>query len=155
MGSRELTETERELVLPALLEVGVAPEPVCRSAIRRCRLIRQMPSLFEIRGLKTVVAYMALRSRACGITLGADIFVRSEFFDHDETIPMQLLAHEVAHVAQFERDGVATFLTRYLVDYLTGLALGRGDRQAYRDIAYEQEARQVAEMAVEAKSVIG
>lgn len=147
MGSRELTTTEREVVLPALLEVGVAPEPVCRSALRRCRLVRQMPSIFEVRGPKTVVAYMALRSRACGITLGADIFVRSEFFDHDESIPMRLLAHEVAHVAQFERDGIPTFLARYLLDYLAGLARGRGDRQAYLDISYEREARDVAERA--------
>ena len=144
--SRALTEGEREVVLGALLEVGVASEAICRRAIRRCRLIRQLPSVFEIRGPKTGVAYLALRSRACGITLGADVYVRSEFFDHDEKIPLQLLAHEVAHVAQFERDGYVHFLSRYLLDYLVGLARGRGDRQAYLDIGYEREARRVAEV---------
>ena len=92
-----------------------------------------------------MVAYFALRSRASGITLGDDVFVRSEFFDHEDTIPMRLLAHEVAHVAQFERDGFLGFLMRYVWDYAKGIARGLGDRRAYLEISYEREARRVAE----------
>jgi hypothetical protein len=142
---RPLREHERQTILPALIDVGVADEPVCRRAIEQCRLICQLPSVFDIERPKAGVAYLALRTRASGITLGNEVFVRSEYFDGDRNLPMQLLAHEVAHVAQFERDGRLPFLCRYVWDYGVGLAAGRGDRQAYRDIGYEREARRVAD----------
>ncbi len=142
---RMLSKQEREKILPALVETGVACRSTCRRAVDQCRLNRYTPSSFAIGGPKTALAFLALRSRASGITLGVDVYVRSEFFDSEARIPMRLLAHEVAHVAQFLRDGRMQFLCRYLVDYCLGLAAGRGDRRAYLDICYEREARRVAE----------
>ena len=145
MGARKLTDEERDKVVPALLQQEVASREICEGAVDSCRLVRRLPSVFEIRGPKTTVAYLALRSRACGITLGDDVYIRSEFFAVDQSIPLRLLAHEVAHVVQFRRDGLVPFLTRYIWDYSKGLAQGLGDRRAYLEIGYEREARRVAE----------
>lgn len=145
MRSRSLTDEEKGLVVPALVEAEVAPRSACRAAADDCRLIQRLPSILEVRGPKSAVAHAALRSRACGITLGDDIFVRAEFFDGDLGLPIRLVAHEVTHVVQFRRDGSPLFLARYLRDYAAGLARGLGDRRAYLSISYEQEARRVAE----------
>lgn len=142
---RPLRDKERGILLTALVDVGVADKSICRRAVEQCRLICQLPSVFDVERPKAGIAYLALRTRASGITLGNEVFVRSEYFDGDRNIPMRLLAHEVAHVAQFERDGYLPFLCRYVWDYGIGLAAGRGDRQAYRDICYEREARRVAD----------
>jgi len=146
MISRELTRDEKERVVPALVEAQIAGQEICRAAADACRLVGRLPSIFEIRGPKTAVAYAALRSRACGITLGDDVFVRSELFDADLGLPIRLVAHEVTHVAQYRRDGPGVFLARYLVHYGGGLARGLGDRRAYLSIPYEREARRVAEL---------
>jgi hypothetical protein len=134
MRTRNLTDEEKDLVVPALVEADVAPRATCRTAAEECRLVQRLPSLLEIRGAKSALAYAALRSRACGITLGDDIFVRAEFFDSNLGLPIRLVAHELAHVVQFRRDGSPAFLARYLRDW-----------QAYLSISYEREARQVAE----------
>ena len=142
---RKLTDDEKELLLPTLIDAGVANASICEEAIDSCRLVRQLPSIFEVRGAKSALAYAALRSRACGITLGDDVYIRSEFYDHRQQLPIRLVAHEVTHVAQFRRDGPAPFLARYLLDYAAGLAQGLGDRRAYLAISYEREARRVAD----------
>lgn len=145
MASRGLTDDEKAVVVPALLEAEVASPTTCREAADRCRLRRRLPSVFEIRGPKSALAYAALRSRACGITLGDDVYVRAEFFGGELDLPIRLVAHEVTHVAQFQRDGTALFLSNYLKDYAGGLARGLGDRRSYLEISYECEARRVAE----------
>lgn len=142
---RNLTDEEKDAVIPALVEAGVAPTATCESAVDACRLIRRLPSVLEVRDPKSALAYLALRSQACGITLGDDVYIRSEFFIGENRLPIRLVAHEVAHVAQFRRDGAGQFLLRYLADYASGLARGLGDRRAYLAISYEREARRVAE----------
>ena len=152
MMTRRLNKTERRLIMPALLETQVAPEAECRRALEACRLIRRIPSVLEVRDVKAAVAYAALRSRASGITLGDDVYVRSEFFDARGDIPIRLVAHEVAHVVQFRRDGTLPFLMRYVWDYSSGLARGLTDRDAYLAIGYEIEARRVAEEVAPARN---
>lgn len=90
------------------------------------------------------IAYAALKTRASAITLGSKVFIRREFFDDDGQVPLDLVAHEVAHVVQFARDGLLRFFYYYLRDYMGGLFRGLGDSAAYRAIPYEVEARRVA-----------
>lgn len=146
MTERRLDDRERRVVLDALLEAEVGSERVCREAVEACRLIRCIPSLLEVRGMRSAVAYAALRKRAKGITLGDDVYIRSDCVGPALEIPLDLLAHEVAHVAQYRRDGASTFLRKYIWEYTRGLAEGLGDERAYLSIPYEREARRVADL---------
>lgn len=142
---RQLTDRERGVILHALERVGVAPASLCREAVETCLLSRQTPLLGEIDGVAATIAYAALKTRASGITLGNRVFIRREYFSDEGEIPLDLLAHEVAHVVQFMRDGTLGFLARYLRDYVLGVGRGLGDQGAYLAIPYEVEARQVAD----------
>jgi hypothetical protein len=78
------------------------------------------------------------------ITLGPRILVRPGVFEEDRAVLLDLLAHEVVHVAQWRRLGPAWFLVRYLTDYLRLRATGSGHTDAYLRIPAEEEAREVA-----------
>lgn len=145
MLKRRLNPRERDSVLAALQTSAIAPPEICARAVDRCILLRRTPMVTEIRGVGGGVAYAALKTRASAITLGRKVYIRREFFDDDGHIPLDLVAHEVAHVAQFLRDGVLTFLYYYLRDYARGLLSGLSDSAAYRAIPYEVEARRVAD----------
>jgi hypothetical protein len=145
---RALTIREREGVLLALLECRVAPEPICRRSVELARLVPRMPRWAEIRGPRSLVAHVALASRADGIALGSRVFIRRELFADDGGLPPDLLAHELAHVAQILRDGPMPFYLRYGAAYAAGRARGLDDRRAYLAIPYEEEARRVGAAAV-------
>jgi hypothetical protein len=90
--------------------------------------------------------------RIAAITIGRHIFVSPEYLERDErghiTIRGWLLAHEVAHVRQFQREGFLPFLYNYLREYLSYLfRIGKlnaaARRVAYEQITREQEAREV------------
>jgi hypothetical protein len=134
---------EKEAVLDALRRVQIADEATCVAAVDACRLIKRRPALFEIRGPRSGIAYVALRTRASGITLGDRVFIRSDCFREHGRPPLPLIAHEIAHVVQFRRDGAAAFLARYLLDYAKNLARGMAEKDAYLSIPYEEEARAV------------
>jgi hypothetical protein len=51
-----------------------------------------------------------------------------------------LLAHELTHVRQYRRYGIAAFLGRYVGEYLAGRLAGSSHREAYRGISFEREA---------------
>jgi GNAT superfamily N-acetyltransferase len=53
---------------------------------------------------------------------------------------LALLAHELTHVEQYRRHGIARFLCRYLSGYLRGRARGGSHAEAYAGIAFEREA---------------
>ncbi|MGM0557498.1 MAG: eCIS core domain-containing protein [Myxococcota bacterium] len=134
---------ERDAILDALETTGIADKQTCLDALDSCRLIERRPALAEIRGPRSVIAYVALRTRASGITLGDRVFIRSDCFRRTGRPPLDLIAHEVAHVVQFRRDGATVFLARYLLDYAKNLTRGMADRDAYLAIRYEREARRV------------
>lgn len=69
-----------------------------------------------------------------GITIGRVIIVKGA------TVSDRLLRHELVHVDQFERLGVAGFLIRYVGHYLRWRARGYPHRGAYRRIPQEIEA---------------
>jgi hypothetical protein len=88
------------------------------------------------------------------ITFGRRIFIKPELIRQDRegkwTAPAWLIAHETAHVLQYEAAGFIGFLISYLSDYWQSL----GGRQmwnsaarleAYRAIKAEQAAREAEE----------
>jgi hypothetical protein len=72
---------------------------------------------------------------AAAITIGRVISVRRGFA-HQE----RLLRHELVHVEQWRRLGIAGFLARYLGGYLRWRLRGYGHWAAYRRIPLEVEA---------------
>jgi Domain of unknown function (DUF4157) len=68
-------------------------------------------------------------------TLGHLVFVRPDAASDDH-----LLRHELAHVAQWQRLGIAGFLRRYLGAYLRWRRWGYPHVGAYRRIPLEVEA---------------
>lgn len=72
---------------------------------------------------------------SAAITLGRLVVIRRRWAD-DEV----LLAHELVHVEQWRRLGVAGFLARYLGAYLGARLRGWPHHAAYRRIPLEVEA---------------
>lgn len=72
---------------------------------------------------------------SAGITFGRLVILRPRA-RHRE----RLLRHELVHVEQYARHGVAGFLGRYLVSYLRLRLRGFPHRAAYRRIPLEIEA---------------
>jgi hypothetical protein len=60
----------------------------------------------------------------------------------DAAAAADLLAHELAHVRQYRRYGMAAFLGRYVGEYLRSRLTGATHREAYRGISFEREARE-------------
>lgn len=144
---RGLTAEEKPPVFEALTRCRVASEAICARAVELALLLSREPALSEVRGPRSLVAYVALASRADGIALGRRVFLRSACFGPDGRAPLDLVAHEVTHVAQFLRDGAIAFYARYGAAYALGRARGLDDHRAYLAIPYEVEARAVAASA--------
>lgn len=90
--------------------------------------------------------------RSAAFTIGRHIFVSQVYLERDDgghlLIRGWLLAHEAAHVRQFQREGFLPFLYNYLREYVTFLfRVGKLDaaarRVAYEQITREKEAREV------------
>jgi hypothetical protein len=80
---------------------------------------------------------------ADAVTLGHRIFLSraaSSEIERRTLSGARLLAHELAHVDQYARDGVIRFLLRYAVAYARGRRSGLAHRDAYAAIPYELEA---------------
>ena len=142
-SKRALTPLEREWSLRALLSRGIASQACCEAAVERCELIGLRPQPLGWHGPRELIAHIALASRASGITLGSKVYIQESLFDEGGEVPLSLVVHEVAHVAQYLRDGHLGFLARYLADYARGLSRGLSDHQAYLAIPHEVEARDV------------
>ncbi len=139
---RHLTDLEKRWSLRALRDTQVAPEDVCRRAVEVCQLLPTLPKPWGLQGPRAKIAHIALAGRAAGITLGTRVYIREGIFGADGAdLPLQLVVHEVAHVAQYLRDGHVGFLARYLRDYAANLLDGMGERDAYLAIPHELEAR--------------
>lgn len=90
-----------------------------------------------------------------GITIGKNIFVTPEFIfaandqSRKKKIHVELAAHEIAHVLQYEREGFARFFYKYFKSYFDNLRgqknwNGEARRRAYLNIPFEIEARETA-----------
>ncbi len=144
---RPLTDDERRVTLDALLACDVAPAAICEAAVDEARLHRWAGWLGDVRGPRSLIAHVALASRADGIALGRAVYLRAPVYTRPGGLSKGLVAHEVCHVAQVLREGWPRFYARYGVYYARGIARGLGDRGAYLAIPYEVEARQVADVA--------
>ena len=78
------------------------------------------------------------------MTLPWAIYVRTEVLGGDSSHLSRLIEHELVHVSQWQRLGVARFLKRYLSDYLRGRRQGLSHNQAYLAISLESEAREIS-----------
>lgn len=93
-----------------------------------------------------------------GITFGKRIFIAPKLLSLNRNnfmkLPEDLIAHEIAHVLQYRREGFITFFYKYLSDYWQNLR-GRkkwnaaARHQAYLEIPFEIEARATAARFVE------
>ena len=72
---------------------------------------------------------------ASGITIGSVVSVR-----RGKETSVRLLRHELEHVEQYRRHGIAGFLRKYLAAYLRGRLRGYGHWGAYRRIPFEASA---------------
>ncbi|MCA9609238.1 MAG: DUF4157 domain-containing protein [Myxococcales bacterium] len=153
--ARPLRAEERARSLAAMRACRVAREDVLQRAVDEVTLFGREPRLAEVRGARSLIAHVALASRASGIALGRSVFIRADRFGADGELPIDLVAHEVTHVAQVLRDGTAGFFTRYLAEYLGGRARGLADHEAYLAIGYEVEAREVAARVVRPLRAVG
>jgi len=88
-----------------------------------------------------------------GITIGNYIFVKPEIGIRDEEsrlrFPSELIAHEIAHVLQYQRQGFFRFFSSYLGSYFRLLRQSknwsmRSHLEAYSQIPQEIEAREFA-----------
>jgi hypothetical protein len=143
LSPRRLTPAEHRAVVRALVRCRVAGPALCRHAVDLTILFPRRPSLREVRGPRSFVAHIMLSARADGIALGRRVFIRRELFGPDGSLPIDLVAHEVTHVAQYLRDGPLAFYTRYVAAYAKNRARGLDDHRAYLAIPYEIEARNV------------
>ncbi len=96
--------------------------------------------------------------KVAGITFGRKIFIPRElvsFNRHNQLkLPEELIAHEITHVLQYRREGLFKFFYKYLRDYRANLQKQKvrdaeSKRNAYLEIPFEIEAREVAGKFVE------
>lgn len=81
-----------------------------------------------------------------GITLGRTIYLSSSIVQRSEESIDRLLRHELAHVAQVNRLGLARFLWFYVTEFLLHLKRERSVEAAYRRISFEVEAAAAEEV---------
>jgi hypothetical protein len=88
-----------------------------------------------------------------GITIGRRIFIRPQLLTNSDNArlhaPKALIAHELAHVLQYQRLGFIKFLYTYLSAYWQALRKkekwdSNARMEAYLEIPHEVEARQFA-----------
>jgi len=93
-----------------------------------------------------------------GLTLGRRIFIKPDLARRhgrrNLCVPKILLAHEIAHVLQYQKLGFFRFLYTYFKSYFRALKnkkrwnfISRG--QAYLEIPHEVEARQISAEFIE------
>ena len=84
-----------------------------------------------------VVVVPWLQPGVAAMTLGRFVLVRR---GNEQRV--DLIAHELVHVAQWREFGIVRFLARYLGDYARARRSGMGHWDAYRAISLEVDARE-------------
>ncbi|QUW04614.1 DUF4157 domain-containing protein [Chloracidobacterium validum] len=75
------------------------------------------------------------------ITLGSLVWVAPNQYAPETPAGIELIAHELAHVAQYRRHGYVGFTVRYGLAFVSNLWRGDGLAAAYENICFEIEAR--------------
>lgn len=73
------------------------------------------------------------------------IYVHPDLLGGERQALAALVEHEMVHVGQWQRLGVARFLLSYAGDYLRGRLRGLSHWQAYQAVRLEAEARRVVD----------
>lgn len=89
-----------------------------------------------------IVKVPVMPGRYLGMTLGRTVLLRRHEPDDGWS---RLIAHELTHVRQWTELGLFGFGARYLGNFVKGLVGTRSWNKAYRQIALEQEARDITE----------
>jgi hypothetical protein len=85
-------------------------------------------------------------ARADAIVFGRRVFLTAAAEDVIATgASIELLAHELTHVRQYRRYGMAAFLGRYVGEYLAARFAGASHAEAYRGISFEREAENASQ----------
>jgi hypothetical protein len=93
-----------------------------------------------------------------GITLGRHIFIKPNLitkdFENRRKLSLELVAHEIVHVLQYKKEGFIKFFYKYLTSYWRNLQTKKNwnadsRQEAYREIPFEREAREIAAKFVE------
>lgn len=88
-----------------------------------------------------------------GITFGRYILIMPDLivkdFENRRRLSPELAAHEIVHVLQYKKEGFAKFFYKYLTGYLKNLRTKNNwnadsRHEAYREIPFEREAREIA-----------
>jgi hypothetical protein len=116
----------------------------------------QMPAIYFYTGRFTQFLTTTLNIQ--GITIRRSVFVKPKFVTLLENkkykIHVELAAHEIAHVLQFEHEGSFRFLFKYFKSFAVNLKQ-KGNlksvsrQQAYWEIPFEIQARDIAAKFVE------
>ena len=85
-----------------------------------------------------------------GVTHGRFVFVDRAVMRGDPEDLARLVIHELVHVRQFRAAGYFRFVRSYLKDYWKGRIGGKNPSEAYRDISYEREARELTAQTINA-----
>jgi Domain of unknown function (DUF4157) len=102
---------------------------------------------------RSIAALITKLLRVNGVTVGRWVFIRPSVTFRDKMnalhAPPELIAHELTHVVQYQKYGIAGFLLGYLKSWANTLTSGAGfgsaaRMQAYLDIPHEKEARETA-----------
>lgn len=93
-----------------------------------------------------------------GITFGKRIFIAPKHLslnqNHFLKLPEDLIAHEITHTLQYQREGCLKFFCKYLLSYQRNLCAKKkwnaaARQEAYLEIPFEIEARATAARFVE------
>ena len=93
-----------------------------------------------------------------GITFGRRIYIMPSFVGLNRAnklkLPEGLVAHEITHTLQYKREGFVKFFYKYLTSFWRNLRKMKSwdiisRQEAYLEIPFEIEAREVAERFVE------
>ena len=95
-----------------------------------------------------LAALLTRLAGASAVVFGRHVFVSraaAACIEEGARDACRLLAHELEHVAQYQRLWAAPFLGRYLGEYLRGRLDGLSHRAAYLSISFEREAEERAQ----------
>ncbi len=85
------------------------------------------------------------RQGISGVTHGRLVFIDPKVMKGDPDRLARLVVHELIHVRQFVAAGYVRFALSYMKDYWKGRIGGLSPRDAYLEISYEREARELTE----------
>jgi hypothetical protein len=144
----DISDEHREAFADTIAFFGVAPRQLGIDAANQARFLEwtTLP-LEETCSVGGLIAAGAFTTGASAVTFRRTIYFQPRVFERSAVERLRLAFHELAHVVQYLRDGTIPFLRTYLADYVRNLLQGYTERDAYRSITSEIEARKVADYA--------